>query len=413
MRNMKDSGVEWIGEIPEDWEVSKLKDVSNFYNGFSFDSKDLVPDYKYPVIRIGDISDEQLDLDATLGIDNNFGLDSYLIKNEDILIAMSGATVGKVGIVKGDKTAYINQRVGILRSKMPQYIFYNLISGSFMDYIINRADGSAQPNISTDMIKQFQIAMPIDFNVSNISDAIKRKLKNISSIRTILSQEIKTLEAYKKSVITEAVTKGLDKNVEMKDSGIEWIGEIPKHWEVMPLKYFANINMGQSVSGVDILVERQGVPFIQGCAEFTDKYPLPKYWCITPNKLAPKDSVLMSVRAPVGELNIADQEYGIGRGLCAFNSSNNQYLYYLLLSNVDGLISYSNGSTYDAVTVSTLENYRVVVAPDSEKEEIVSYLDKKTQAIDEVIAIKQNQLSLLDEYKKSLIYEYVTGKREV
>ena len=145
----------------------------------------------------------------------------------------------------------------------------------------------------------------------------------------------------------------------MKDSGIEWIGKIPKHWNVIPLKHICKITMGQSVNGSDILDEKKGYPFLQGCAEFTEYIPSPRYWSTKANKIIDKGSLLMSVRAPVGEVNIADQTYGIGRGLCAFNGINNKYIYYILISSNSGFLFYSNGTTYDAITVETLKNFKV------------------------------------------------------
>ena len=204
---MKSSGIEWIGKIPEDWKVVRLKYISDFYNGFSFDSNDLIVDYRYPVIRIGDINSEIVDLNSALGIKDDFGLAPYLIKDNDILLAMSGATVGKVGFIEKSRTSYINQRVGIIRALAPHFAFYNMLTKSFLEYITIRADGSAQPNISAKMIENFPIAYPDATLADEIANKIKKKTHAINEITCLIKQEIQTLEDYKKSVITEAVTK--------------------------------------------------------------------------------------------------------------------------------------------------------------------------------------------------------------
>lgn len=405
-RKMKDSGIQWIGEIPEDWEVTRIAGLYSLRNTKVSD-RDFPP---LSVTKNGILP--QLETAAKSDDHNN----RKLVKKGDFVINSRSDRKGSCGISKYDGSVSLINTVLEPREEMnPEYFNWVFRSSSFAEEFYKWGNGIVDDLWTTNWTRMRNINVPFpDKNQQkNIAKILNRMITDLDSVKENIEKGIQTLEEYKKSVITEAVTKGLDKNVEMKDSGIEWIGEIPKHWEVKPLKYFANINMGQSVSGADILSVQKGVPFIQGCAEFTERYPAPKYWCISPNKTAAIGSVLMSVRAPVGELNFADQDYGIGRGLCALNSNNNQYLYYLLFSNVDGLISYSNGSTYDAVTVSTIENYRVVVAPDSIQEEIVDYLDKKCSVIDESIDIKRKQLDVLDEYKKSLIYEYVTGKREV
>ena len=123
MRQMKDSGIEWIGEIPNDWIIKRCKYLSCSISGYAFDSNLFETDYTYPVIRIGDIQNGMVDFDNCLGINDNSDLEEYLVKPRDVLIAMSGATVGKVGYYDEKRTAYVNQRVGIIRSVMSKYIF--------------------------------------------------------------------------------------------------------------------------------------------------------------------------------------------------------------------------------------------------------------------------------------------------
>lgn len=416
-RKMKDSGIEWIGDIPEEWEVVKLKYISEFYNGFSFDSNDLISDYTYPVIRIGDIDKEIVDLNSKLGIKENLGLSPYLIKDKDILLAMSGATVGKVGFVEKSGESYINQRVGIIRSSNPYFVFYNLLTNNFLEYINIRADGSAQPNISTKMIENFSIAYPKDGKTQKITNEIKRKINSINNTINVIYNQLENLENYKKSLITEAVTKGLDKNVEMKDSGIEWIGEIPKHWEVVKGKYILNL-LKRLVRDTDEVITcfRDGEVTLRSNRRedgftFSDKE-------IGYQGINAGDLVVHGMDGFAGAIGISDSR---GKGSPVLNvidsSENKKYLMYYLriMAYSDVFTALATGIRVRSVDLrwNKLANLFYPLPRNNEQNDIVDYLDKKTKLIDDSIAIKQKQLETLEEYKKSLIYEYVTGKKEV
>ena len=199
---------------------------------------------------------------------------------------------------------------------------------------------------------------------------------------------------------------------EYTDSGVEWIGEIPVHSEVKRLKYVADLNMGQSPPSEEYNSDQLGMPFLQGNAEFGLHHPTPKIYCPTAKKHASPGEILVSVRAPVGAINIADQEYGIGRGLCAIRPRTHQlehhYAKYLLEVVRTELHVVATGSTYDAVTVDEVSNLTCVVPPLSEQCTIADFLDRKTGQIDELIRIKERQIELLQEQRTVLINQAVT-----
>ena len=205
----------------------------------------------------------------------------------------------------------------------------------------------------------------------------------------------------------------VNRYAEYKDSGVEWIGEIPSHWERKCLKYSMIILMGQSPSSENCNHDQIGKPFLQGCKEFGLHSPNSvEQFCITPPRISPKGAILMSVRAPVGKLNFADQEYGIGRGLCAFvqiqDISHIGYFYYLLNSLVHGLNAVSSGSTYDAVSVREIGVLPIVVPPIQVQVHISHYLDKKTSQIDALIEKIERKIELLIEQRTTLISQCVT-----
>ena len=199
---------------------------------------------------------------------------------------------------------------------------------------------------------------------------------------------------------------------EYKESAVEWIGEIPRYWEVKRLKYIADLNMGQSPPSEEYNSDQLGTPFLQGNAEFGSHHPIPKIYCPTAKKHANPGDILLSVRAPVGAINIANQEYGIGRGLCAIRPQTNQlerrYAKYLLEVVRTELHVVATGSTYEAVTVDEVSNLTCVVPPFSEQIQIANFLDRKTGQIDELICIKERRIELLQEQRTTLINQVVT-----
>lgn len=201
-----------------------------------------------------------------------------------------------------------------------------------------------------------------------------------------------------------------------RPSGVRWLGVIPAHWRVLRLKQCARLIMGQSPPG-HLCGPLPGRPFLQGCAEFGPRSPVPVWSCERPLKVAPRGSLLLSVRAPVGRLNWADQEYGIGRGLCAIVPHGDRLLadfaYYQLGALQEGLLSSATGSTYDAVTVGDLEKHTVVLPPLSEQGRIVDWLNRENADIIAAISGVRREVELLQEYRTRLISEVVTGKVDV
>ena len=195
-----------------------------------------------------------------------------------------------------------------------------------------------------------------------------------------------------------------------KTSRVEWLGEIPRDWSTIKIKYTDTLIMGQSPESKDVTDFEKGLPFLQGNAEFTDTHPIPKNWCEKANKIAVKNDLLLSVRAPVGALNISDQTYGIGRGLCAIraNKNNLRFLYYLLSISKEELNKVSTGTTFVAITIPNLSNLIIPKVLLPEQNSIVRFLDHKTGQIDRFIANRKKQIELVKEQKISIINYAIT-----
>ena len=197
----------------------------------------------------------------------------------------------------------------------------------------------------------------------------------------------------------------------LKPSGVKWLGDVPEHWRVGPLKYFAALTMGQSPAGSAVQDSPAGIPFLQGCAEFGPHHPVPVQYCLNSPKVAPSRAMLMSVRAPVGRINVADQDYGIGRGLCAIQPGprwHDRFAYWQLHVLRDCLAMFATGSTYDAVSVGDIANLTLLLPLSSEQRTIADYLDRETAKIDALIARNEVLIERLKEQRAALISRTVT-----
>ena len=196
-----------------------------------------------------------------------------------------------------------------------------------------------------------------------------------------------------------------------KTSGVEYLGDIPKHWKVRRLKYTARIIAGQSPPSANVSEYSGHSPFLQGNAEFGSISPSPRLSCEVPAKIAQAGDVLLSVRAPVGAINVAEQAYGIGRGLCAIRPNTSlarEFAYYALRVGRVGLDMVSTGSTYEAVSVGDVGGLPFPLPPLSEQSAIVRYLDHSDSRIQRYISAKVRLIELLTEQKQAIISQAVT-----
>lgn len=417
----KDSGIEWIGEIPQEWKFAKLAWCSNFVNGYAFNSENMDIDGEVPVVRIGDIQNNRVQYETCLKVDSSEELKPYELKVNDIVIAMSGATTGKLAVICDEKQAYINQRVGIIRSKYNKFIRYCLDNESFMQYVALLSAGSAQPNISMGNILDYKIPYISVEEQQQIAEYLDKKCGEIDRVVETGKAVIEKLKEYKQSIITEAVTKGLDKSVPLKDSGIEWIGKIPQNWEVLK---FSNIAKVKS----NLVNPNEYLSYYQISPENIEKDTgnllnnfgtVEESGVISGNHLFFKGQILYSkIRPNLNKVIIAPFD-----GLCSADmypietDINTNYFLYSMLS--DTFVSQvklfiENRVKMPKINQNELSNIYMAVPSDSnEQQQIAEYLDKKCSEIDKAIADKEQVIEKFTEYKKSLIYECVTGKRKV
>lgn len=436
MREMKDSGIEWIGKIPEDWEICKLKNTSDIYTGNSIkdNEKGLYSDMNnaYPYIATKDIDLNTSSANYKNGMytkkdDNNF----KIAPKNSSLLCIEGGSAGKKITHLTEAVTFVNKLCCFTPKKInSKYQFYYLQSPSFISEFNLNMSGLIG-GVSMGKLKEFPIINPPLEEQELIADYLDEKVQEIDNIISKTQETIEEYKKYRQSVITEAVTKGLNPNVEMKDSGIEWIGEIPRDWVIAKLKTLTTQIIDGTHSTPNYVSE--GIPFlrvtdISSLNNYNTKIDFENVAKITHeehNELIKrckpeKGDLLVSKNGTIGVPKIVDWDcdFSIFVSLCLIKIKRNidvNFLYYYFKSSLINM-EISIGGKTGTITNLHLNKIREFNIPFPIKEEqmnIVNYLNKKCSQIDSLIAKKQQLITQLETYKKSLIYEYVTGKKEV
>ena len=416
---MKNSGVEWIGEIPEDWGVSKILWIIDFINGYAFDGSSLSLDLDVPVIRIGNISDNKIDYESCLLYKEDNSLVQYSPSEGDILIAMSGATTGKIGIAT-NKKAYINQRVGIIRSVYNFLLKYYFQLSAFDEYIKLLSAGSAQPNISMKQIQDFIIPLPPKATQQKIATYLDKKCSKIEE--TIQNQQwvIEKLKDYKQSLITEAVTGKIKIQNEIPDFKYCNLGFIAEFKN--GLNYNAT-DFGNEVKflGVGdfqnylVLNDESMFSNIITDTEIEDDYYLKNGDIIFVRSNGSKELVGRAIMVDNIDFKVTYSGFCIRLRNKEPQKINSKFLLYFFRSDYfrNELQRLSQGSNISNINQDLLSHIKIPLVDIQFQESVVDFLNKKCTTIDTAIEQKQKLIEKLTEYKKSLIYEVVTGKKEI
>lgn len=431
---MKPSGIERIGDIPHDWEISKIK-----YNVLIpvTDGPHETPVFVeegIPFYSVDGIQNDHLVYEPCRYI-SYADANRYDAKAKptygDILMGKA-ASVGKIAIIDQHVRLQVWSPLAIIRTDEEkvhnQYLRYYLLSDPAQVEIDLKSTTNTQKNIAMEDIENLIITKPSIEEQKAITFFLNTQCAKIDGIIADIEKQIETLQKYKKSLITETVTKGLDKSVPMKNSGIEWIGEIPKHWGVNKTRYLANLCSGATPSK-DVYSYWEGdIPWISSQEVKNDIIADTSLHiseeavrsCST--KLMPAGTLVMVVRSGILQHTIPVSLLGvpatINQDIKAFVFKPEMipafYKYYIQGEN-DALLNVliKDKTTVESIDNNLLLSLRVMVPPIQEQKEIVSYLDKKCDKINSIITDKQAQLDAIIQHKKSLIYEYVTGKKRV
>ena len=430
-RKMKDSGIEWIGEIPADFSLYKLKYLLSSPLCYGANESgtlysDILPRY----IRITDISPNgTLKNSGMLSLDES-SAQNYMLHEGDILFARSGATVGKSFIYHNyyGRAAYAGYliKASFNRLVLPEFVYYYTCSSAYEIWKNSIFIQSTIQNIGADRYSNLPISVP---NSIDKQLRIVRYLNNFCSKFDAIVYNLQTsIEDYKKlkqAVITQAITKGVRGEREMKDSGVAWIGEIPKEWVCEKIKYATSISRGlfNHRPRNDERYYNGKYPFIQtGDVANATKYIVS--YSQTLNELGksvskefPKGTLTMTIAANVGDVAILNFDAYFPDSVVGFVPNKNirtLYLFYVFSAMKDEFIRTAIKSTQLNLNIDRVkETFIPVTLNVNEQCEIENYLESKCAEIDGLIAKKEQLVKELESYKKSLIYEVVTGKREV
>ena len=425
MREMKDSGIKWIGVIPSAWRTARVKNVAEtMQSGGTPDSSN---DTFYvdieggiPWVAIADMSTTPYVKDTNKHISEEGRKSKNLIVFEPgtILYAMY-ASVGKVSELAVPAT--INQALlAIVLNSSIDGSFFKYALNAWEPYIISESNGTTQFNLNANKVANLCFPMPNRLEQESIVRYLDTKCAQVDTLIANVQAQIEKLKAYKQSLITEVVTKGLAPTVPMKDSGVEWIGEIPAHWEIKRGKVLFGESDARSTDGSEELLtvsQYTGItPRSQKNVNMFEALTLEGYKLCDVGDIAANTMWLWAGAIGVSAYSgVISPSYNVYRQ----KAENFAPGYLDCLLRAPMLVQeYASRST--GIRASRLRLYpkdfldiMFPVPPFGEQQEIMRVLSDKFAAVDKLIAIKESKIEKLEQYKKSLIYEYVTGKREV
>ena len=418
MTRMKDSGNPWLREIPSDWFEKKLRYLVELRG-----EKSVTTDYKKYVglenimSQTGQYVQTGIEVDLTENLtfevgDILFGkLRPYLRKYWRA--EFSGTASSEFVIIKGS-------------SLNLNFLFWAIQSDSFINDVDSSTYGSKMPRASWEYMKNIKLPFPESIEEqTQIADFLDKKVAQLDKVKSLLEEQIKTLEDYRRSLIYETVTKGLDKTVPLKDSGVEWIGQIPEGWEVGRLKDFVKFQTGTTPpQSVGVNQDESGIPWFKP-GDFSDnsidllssenhithevvmQYNLSVY---------PKKTILLVGIASIGKVGYSAQPSYSNQQITALRTIGEiypRYLAYLMFSSGRFIKETALYTVVPIINNQYLATMRLVLPSENEQKIIVEYLDRKLEQINQMIAIKKEQIENINKQRQTLIYDYVTGKRRL
>jgi type I restriction enzyme S subunit len=426
----KDSGVVWLGDIPEHWEVKRFKFLLSEPFKYGANEAAEIDDPNLPrYIRITDVKDDgNLRDDTFRSLPEEIAKD-YILEESDILLARSGATVGKTFIYRKSwgKAAYAGYliRARVSGQNNSNFIYKFLQSKLYWDWVKSIFIQATIQNISAEKYSNLFITIPPLNEQQKIAQFLDYKTKQIDELIKKKETLIEKLDEKRTAVISHAVTKGLDSSVPMKDSCIEWLGEIPKHWKVKRLKNIASCNdesLGENTApDFEIeYVDISSVDLVSGIRHY-ENMTFEKAPSRARRKVQDGDTIISTVRTYLKSIAAIKQppiNLIVSTGFAVIRPKiniNSNYIGYLLQSEgfVGKVVSNSVGVSYPAINSSVLISLPVVEPPINEQQKIAQFLDYKTAQIDKQKAKIKQAIELLKEYRTSLITNAVTGKIDV
>lgn len=425
---MKDSGIEWIGEIPETWEVVKIKYYLSRNDIKNHPDEEVLSVYRdYGVVPKNSRTDNH-NVTSTDTTNYKYVIEGNLVINKMKAWQGSLAVSNYTGIVS--PAYYVYQ---FKNSKLNKRYFHYLIRNCYKSEFKRLSTGirDGQWDLQAYDFENTSITLPPKSEQQQIADYLDHKTVEIDGLIDKINTEIDTLKQYQSSVITRTVTKGLDPSVPMKDSGIKTVGTIPTKWKIGRIKYVAKIfgRIGfRGYTNADLVGEKEGAISLSPgnlsngkldlnkCAYLSWK----KYYESPEIMINEHDIIIVKTGSSFGKIawvDTIDHEMTLNPQLVVLKNIkiSKKFLFYALGTPLFKRQAEETvvGGTIPTMSQTSISNFKIVLPSKSEQQKIVDYLDQKVSQIQKIIESKQQQINQLTEYKNSLIFEYVTGKKQV
>lgn len=430
----KNSGIEWIGEIPENWSVVPLKHYLSLkgrigWNGLKSEE---FQEKSYAYLVTGqDFNSDVVNWEKCYQINKErYDEDPFIqLENGDLLVTKDG-TIGKVAkVVNLDKPACLNSGIFVVKQTKSvfeqNYLYWVLVSNQLKEFVGFNSTGSTIAHLYQNVFENMPLTVPSLVEQKTIASYLDYKVGQIDASISAINTQIDDLKAYRQSIISEAVTKGLDPHAPMKDSGIEWIGEIHEDWDITKLGW-AYPNMGSGTTpdsnNLQYYVE-DGYNWLQtgdltdGAITSTSKHLSQIAVDEKRMRFYPIGSIVIAMYgATIGKVGYLEIETSTNQACCVLppqESMDNRFMFYMMQSSKTTLISKSVGGGQPNISQAIIQDHRIPVPSVDEQHAIASYLDIKTSKIDATIASLESQRDDLNALKQSVISEAVTGKIDV
>jgi type I restriction enzyme S subunit len=421
--NVKPGGLDWTGAVPAGWGVKRLKYAGTARNGLTYTPKDTSDDGVL-VLRSSNIQDGKLAFEDNVYVNMKIPKELIVRENDILICSRNGSRelIGKCALID-NKTAgnTYGAFMCVFRSQYNRFIYYVFQSNIF-DYYLGSYSTSTINQLTNTDLYNMKIPLPPPGEQQAIAAFLDERCGAADAVIAGMEEQAETLKQYKASLIAETVTKGLHKAAAMRESGLDWIGEIPAHWGVSKIKYVFRIVCGSTPDSNKTDFWDGDIPWITpadmndfGVISRGERNITKKGYNSCATSLLPKESIVISTRAPVGKINITASELCTNQGCKSLvnQNVNTKYFYYLLNAGQEELIRQGRGTTFIELGAFELGNLPVPLPPPGEQQAIAAFLDERCGKVDAVIAAKRQAVETMRAYKPSLIYEYVTGKRRV
>lgn len=435
-KKYKYSGVEWIGEIPEHWKTLRLRFVCELRNGYtpSKANPDFWSEGTIPWYRMEDIRESGRRLNEAKQYITESAIKGGGLFEAGSFIMATTATIGEHAVLIVDSLA--NQQFTNLKiRKSLSHSDFNAFFFQYLfvvdDYCKTTTKTATFPAVNMEDLKNFIVCIPPLDEQKNILAYLDKKCADIDKVIATQQRRIELLQELKQSTITHAVTRGLNPNVKMKDSGVEWIGEVPEHWKICKIKNITNLfgRIGfRGYNQTDIVEEGEGAITLSPSNMKEGKMDYDKCSYLSWEKYYESPEIMIndqeilfvktgSTYGKTAYVENLTMQATINPQIVVFKElkCESKFLYYILSNDIiQTQVQFSvGGSTIPTLSQNNILNYRLAVPPLSEQQAIATYLDKKCAELDASISKAQKEIDLLQEYKQALITEVVTGKRKV